>query len=55
MLDKLLSCADNFYSELKKRKAAPIGPAKKPTTSVGDISWGDTGIGHTLEKERSVC
>ena len=29
VLDKLLSCADNFYSELKKRKAAPIGPSRK--------------------------
>ena len=29
VLDKLLSCADNFYSELKKRKAALIGPARK--------------------------
>ena len=29
VLDKLLSCADNFYSELKKRKAAPIGPLRK--------------------------
>ena len=29
VLDKLLSCADNFYSKLKKRKAAPIGPARK--------------------------
>ena len=26
VLDKLLGCADNFYSELKKRKAAPVGP-----------------------------
>ena len=24
VLDKLLGCADNFYSELKKRKAAPV-------------------------------
>ena len=29
VLDKLLSCADNFYSELKKRKAAPVGPSGK--------------------------
>ena len=29
VLDKLLSCADNFYSELKKCKAAPIGPLRK--------------------------
>ena len=29
VLDKLLSCADNFYSELKKRKAAPIGVSRK--------------------------
>ena len=29
VLDKLLSCADNFYSELKKRKAAPVGPSRK--------------------------
>ena len=29
VLDKLLSCADNFYSELRKRKAAPIGPLGK--------------------------
>ena len=29
VLDRLLSCADNFYSELKKRKAAPIGPSRK--------------------------
>ena len=29
VLDKLLSCADNFYSELKKRKAAPVGPLRK--------------------------
>ena len=28
VLDKLLSCADNFYSELKKRKAAPVGSRK---------------------------
>ena len=29
VLDKLLGCADNFYSELKKRKAAPEGPSRK--------------------------
>ena len=29
VLDKLLGCADNFYSELKKRKAAPVGPSRK--------------------------
>ena len=29
VLDKLLSCADNFYGELKKRKAAPVGPSRK--------------------------
>ena len=29
VLDRLLSCADNFYSELKKRKAAPVGPSRK--------------------------
>ena len=29
VLDKLLNCADSFYGELKKRKAAPIGPVRK--------------------------
>ena len=29
VLDKLLSCADNFYSELRKRKAAQLGPSRK--------------------------
>ena len=29
VLDKLLGCADSFYSELRKRKAAPIGPVGK--------------------------
>ena len=29
VLDKLLGCVDNFYSELKKRKAAPVGPSRK--------------------------
>ena len=29
VLDKLLSCAHNFYGELKKRKAASIGPVRK--------------------------
>ena len=29
VLDKLLDCADSFYSELKKRKAAPVGPVGK--------------------------
>ena len=33
VLDKLLSCADNFYSELKKRKAAPVGPSRRPGRS----------------------
>ena len=28
VLDKLLSCADNLY-ELRKRKAAPVGPSRK--------------------------
>ena len=29
VLDKLLGCADSFYSELRKRKAAPVGPVRK--------------------------
>ena len=29
VLDKVLGCGDNFYSELKKRKAAPVGPSGK--------------------------
>ena len=33
VLDKLLNCADNFYSELKKRKAAPVGQEGRPGRS----------------------
>ena len=29
VLDKLLGYADNFYNELRKRKAAPIEPSKR--------------------------
>ena len=29
VLHRLLGCADSFYSELKKRKAAPLGPVGK--------------------------